>query len=221
MSGTDILREVDESLRVEKAIRFWKDHGNTVLILIVAIILGTAAQAGWTSYKKHQDEKSTTAFLEAIKEKDSISALKKLSADGQGSGSALAGLQLASMSLGKKDWPTAIAAYKQVSENKSAPQMYRDLALAQWVSLQIDHDEKAKGEDLLKALAPLIADEKSTWHAQAILTSALVKAEKNNDIAAARVDLQLLLAKENLPASFLSQVKALDEVYKTKLDGKK
>jgi len=214
MSGPDILREVEESLRTEKAIRFWNDHGKTIITIVAVIILATIAQSAWVAYKKNQDEKSTSQFLETIKKTDPIPSLKKLSAEQAGSGSALSGLTAAAMSIDKKNWAEAIELYKQVTQNKSAPQSYRDLATIQMVSLQLDHDKKISGADLLKSIESIVKDEKSPWYARAVFTSALIKSSKNNDLEAARKDLQKLINSPNLPASFLDQVRSLDEIYR-------
>jgi hypothetical protein len=51
---SDILREVDEAMRVEKMTRLWAEHGNTVIAAIVALILGTALSSGWNAWQHHQ-----------------------------------------------------------------------------------------------------------------------------------------------------------------------
>lgn len=220
MSGPDILREVEESLRAEKAAKFWKENGTIVLAVVAAAILGTAAQSFWTAHKRSQNEQSTSQFLDALKDKTPIPALEKLSKEEKGSGSALAGLNGAAIAIDKKDWASAMTAYKNVIDNKSVDKAYKDLATIQMVSIQLDHDEKVTGADLLKSLSPLIADKKSPWNAKAIFMSALVKASKNNDLAGAQSDLDTLSSMTNLPASFMDQVKALSEVYKIKMGSK-
>lgn len=216
MSGPDILREVEESLRAEKAAKFWKDNGNTILAMAAALILGTAAQSIWTTYKNAQNEASTTLFYDALQQKSPIDALQKLSKENKGAGSALAGLNAASLSIGKKDWASAISSYQAVLDNKSAPDAYKDLALVQIVSLQMDHDSKVSGDALLKSLAPLVINKKSPWNTRAIFLSAVIKADKNNDVKGAMTDLNTLLAMPNLAPSFEDQVKSLNEVYKIK-----
>ncbi len=220
MSGPDILREVEESLRAEKAAKFWKENGSIVMAIVAAAILGTAAQSFWTAHKRTQNEVSTSQFLDALKDSSPLSALEKLSKEEKGSGSALAGINGAAIAIDKKDWVAAIAAYKNVTENKSIDKAYKDLATIQMISLQLDHDAKATGTELLKSLAPLIADQKSPWNAKAIFISALVKASKNNDLTGAQADLDKLSSMANLPASFMDQVKALSEVYKIKMGSK-
>lgn len=214
MSGPDILREVEESLRTDRAMRFWNDHGKTIIMIVAAIILGTIAQSGWVAYKKNQDEKSTSLFLDSIKKENSIEALKKLSTDKNSSGSALSGLTAASMAIEKQNWNDAIESYKHVSQNKSAPKLYKDLAIIQMVSLQLDHDKKVTGVDLLKSLESVLKDTESPWYARAIFTSALIHSSKNNDMTSARAELKKILSIPNSPEIFLEQVRSLDEIYR-------
>lgn len=213
MSGGDILREVDEALRVEKATQFWKDHGKTVMVLIVAVILGTAVQSGWSAYQKHQAEISTSQFLDATKATDSLSALKALSAKKDSSGSAMAGLTAAAQCESQQDWQGAIDQYANVIANKSAAPTYKDMAIVQRVAVQMDHDSKATGKDLLQSLAPVIANKKSAWYPRAVLLSAVIKANMMKDIKAAQADLDSLAALNDMPASFMDQVTALKNVY--------
>jgi hypothetical protein len=221
MSGSDILREVDEALRVEKAKKFWEENGKAIIIFAVALILGTAAQSGWASYKHHQEEISTAKFVDAMKSKDPLSALQTLSAEKNGSGSALAGLSAAGLAVSNKKWDEAISLYQQVVDNKSAPQTYRDLAMVQMTALKIDHDTQAKADDLQKIISPVKTNKKSAWNSRAVFLSALISAEKQNDFKSARADLKNLLDDPNIPPSFASQVKALDSIYQIKEEAKK
>lgn len=220
MSGENILREVDEALRVEKAVRFWKDHGKTLIVIAVALVLGTAVQSGWSTYKASQDKAATSQYLDALREKDPLSALGKLNETQNGSGSALAGLTAAAMLAEKNDPAAAIQAYEKVIGNKKSPKTYQELAALQIAALKLDTDSKATAADLLKLVDPVAADKTSAWTARALLLSAMIKADKGGDFAAARADLAKLLADKNLPASFSDQVHALDEVYRTKSETK-
>jgi hypothetical protein len=216
MSGEDILREVDEALRVEKAKRFWEENKTALVVFVAALILGTAAQSAWRSYQQSKAESSTAQFLDALKGQEPLSALQKLSAEKDGSGSALAGLSAASIAVGKKDWDGAITLYQQVADNKHAQQTYRDLAIVQLTSLKIDHDKKASADDLLASISPVVENEKSAWNTRAIFLSAIIKADKQKNFKSAQDDLQILIANPSLPPSFAEQVKALDAVYKIK-----
>lgn len=216
MSGTDILREVDESLRVDKAMKFWRDYGSTLIIVAAILVLGTAAQALWTTHKESTAEKSTEAFLNAAKESDPVAGFHKLAAEKDGTGSALAGLNAAALLLTQEKWTDAIANYELVLDNKSAPQSFKDLAAIQIVSLKLDHDDKATADDLLKSLAPVLNNKNSEWQSRALLVSALIKAHKQNDYAGAQKDLKSIRDLPNVADSYLEKVDMLDKVYQLK-----
>src|SRR5947209_17601597 len=62
----DIFREVDEDVRRDKALEFWKKHGNKVAALAVLVVLATA---GWKVYETWQLGKAEAAgakFEEAL-----------------------------------------------------------------------------------------------------------------------------------------------------------
>lgn len=221
MSGGDILREVDEALRVEKAQKFWQEHGKAIIACAVALVLGTAANSGWTSYQNTQAEKATAQFMDALQNKEPMESLKKLSATESGAGSALAGLSAASLSIASSQWDNAMAEYSHLLANKKSPQTYKDLATVQMVALKIDHDDKASAENLIALLAPIIKDKTSAWNSRALFLQALIKANKKQDYNGARDDLQVLIANPEISDSFLEQIKALDNVYTIKGDSKK
>lgn len=220
MSGENILREVDEALRVEKAVRFWKENGKTLIAIAVALVLGTAVQSGWSSYKASQDKAATSQYLDALRAKDPLAALGQLNEEQDGSGSALAGLTSAAMMIEKNDPAAALKAYEKVLSNKKASKTYLDLASLQIAALKIDHEPQATASDLLKLVEPIAADKNSAWTSRAILLTAIIKADKGGDYSAARAELAKLLADKTLPGSFSEQVHALDEVYRTKSDTK-
>lgn len=48
----DLLREVDEALRADRAANLWRQYRKTVLTIAAAIVLGTAAHSGWQHYRE-------------------------------------------------------------------------------------------------------------------------------------------------------------------------
>ena len=82
--------------------RLWQDHGKTILMMIGAIILGTALNSAWTSWKTHQAEAQTTAIIDAMKSDAPVKNLKELTATLKGSGRAFAALDSATLSLEKR-----------------------------------------------------------------------------------------------------------------------
>lgn len=212
---TDILREVDEAMKAERMSRLWQENRKTILLGIGAVILGTALNSGWTTWKDHQAKVQTSALIEAMKSKEPAPALEKLSETLKDSGKAMAALDAASLALENKDYEKAVNLYEITGNDKSIPQDFRDLATVQKVSIQIDHNPDAKAEDLLKELSSVSGNKKSAWRLRAMLTEALVKAHLQKDYKGARANLALLSAEPGLPPTMSAQVSALQKVYQT------
>lgn len=210
---SDLLREVDEAMRAERMKRLWEQHGNTVVMVVAALILGTAANSGWKAYKTHQAQKQTTVLIEALKSDDVAAKIDPLTQELKGPNRALASFDAGALALEKQDFDKAIGYYENVIKDKSIPQDLRDLALVQMISIQLDHKTDLSGDDLLKAIAPVSTSEKSSWRPRGLMLSALIKAHKNRDYKGALEDLALLSAYQSLPTSMQAQAQALKEVY--------
>lgn len=210
---TDLLREVDEALRADKMARFWEEHGKAIIILVATFILGTALQSGWSSWQASQEEKGTSQFLNAFKEKEPLTALEKLAAQKDGKGQALGAMGAAAIQVEKEDWTKAIDLYTQVLNDKAAPQVYKDLALIQIVSLRLDHTPDVKAEELLAQLKPVLSSKDSSWVLKAELLSAVIKANKQNDFKGALADLDKIIGSPAAPQQITLQAKALRGVY--------
>lgn len=218
---TDILREVDEAMRVEKLTRLWQEHGSAVLAGIAALILGTAAHSAWNAWTTHQNIASTTALLEALGSEHPLNNLETLANSEQGKSRHLALITAAAQAINEKKYPEAQAFYQALIAEKSAPPLLRDLAIVQSVNLTLDHTPDAKAEELLATLRPVMQNKKSPWQGQAVLTGALVKAHKSNDQEGAIADLKLIVAHEDWPSSLRQRAQALIDTYQVKLQGNK
>lgn len=213
---TDILREVDEAMRAERMNRIWQQHGKSILFIVAGVILGTAVHSGWSAYKNHQALEQTAALMDALQDKKTPDSLANLTKSLKGSGKALAGLDAADQALSSKRYDDAIALYDVVASDKTVPADMRDLAVVQSVSVKLDHAPKAQPQELIDALAPIAASDKSVWKARALFLSALIKANRMNNYKAALEDLALASVVPNLPSSFEAQIKALQDVYQLK-----
>lgn len=65
---SDIFREVDEDLRREKAEALWKKYGSYVLIVVLAIVLGTAGRVGWKNYREAQLAETATRYQAVLEQ---------------------------------------------------------------------------------------------------------------------------------------------------------
>ena len=55
----DLFVEVDEALKQERLENIWKKYGGLFISVLIAIILGTAANAGYKYWKKSANIKQT------------------------------------------------------------------------------------------------------------------------------------------------------------------
>ncbi len=211
---SDILREVDEAMRVEKMTRLWAEHGNTVIAAIVALILGTALSSGWNAWQHHQHLKSTSALLESLQTDSPLASLETLGKAEKGNAKAFSLLTAAAIALDEKSPDQAIALYKTLAADSSVSSVFRHLALVQKVAIELDGKTETSSAQMLADLAPIIKDKTSPWQARALLLSALVKAHKNKDNSGAIADLETLSAIPNLSPTVKEQAFALRQVYK-------
>lgn len=214
---SDILRDVDEMMKADRMAQLWQEHGKSVLIAIGLIVLGTAFNSGWTSYKNHQAETQTTAIIEALQSKDQFDSLLTASKDLKGTGKGFSTMNAASLALVDGKLSEAMDLYSSIQKNSSLPQDMRDLATVQKVSIQLDADKEAKSADLLAELDSVLKNKDSVWQLRALMISALIKAHKEADYKGALEDLALLSADTRLPPSMKAQVTALQDVYQSKL----
>jgi hypothetical protein len=220
LSGSEILREVDEAVRVDKALQFWEANYKTILGIIAALIFGVAAQSGWKSFQHHKQETATTSFVEALQTDNPEESLSKLLQTSNKESLTLVQLQAASMAVDKGDWQTAMSLYKTIVDNKSAPESFRDLARIQLVSLQLDHDETISAEALHKTLSSFEKNKESAWYPKFLMLSAIIHLSKSNDFDKSLNQLETLLAISNLPPSFQVQAKNLQDVIRVRQEKK-
>ena len=69
-----LLREVDEALRADRAMNWWSTHRTRIIMVAVALVVGTAVNSGWQHYREVQGGKVLTQFLENQKLMDSDKA---------------------------------------------------------------------------------------------------------------------------------------------------
>lgn len=67
---SDLLREVDEMMKQERAEQFWKENANFIIGTILAIIIGTAAFSAYKGWNRSVEETQTAALIHAMEEED-------------------------------------------------------------------------------------------------------------------------------------------------------
>jgi hypothetical protein len=158
LSDDSLFREVDEEFRRDQAVRLWKQYGNYVVAVALAVILGVSAFKGWEYWQTYRAETAGTAYYQALShlEQDRTDQAQTifadLASDGHRGYASLARLQLAGILAGQGQTAQAVEAYDAVAEDGSAAREFRDLARIRAGYLLA---ETASPQDLQERLAVL------------------------------------------------------------------
>lgn len=175
----DIFHEIEEELRRDKALAFWKKHGTKVAVLAVAFV---AAVGGWRFYQHQQlsrAEASGARYEQALellgsdRADEGTALLRELERDGSGGYRLVSRLRLAAETA-KADPARGVEAYEAIAADTSVPAGLRDLARLRAVIAGFDQLDAAA---VTAKLEPL-ASPASTWRntARELLGLAALKA---------------------------------------------
>lgn len=190
---SDIFREVDEDLRRDQIMKFWKRYGSLVIGAAVLVVAATAGNVGWKHWRTTRMEERTAVLSEALAKlrpadenaqpdlKAAAEALSGASAKlGEGHAD-MARLYEAGLRAREGEKDKAIALYDQVAGTAGADPMLRDLATLLSVQLQLDTGDAAA---LRARLAPLLKAG-NAWKASATEASGLLAARAGDNAGAA------------------------------------
>lgn len=158
MSDDSLFREVDEEFRRDQALRLWKQWGNYVVAVALAVIVGVAAFKGWEYWQTWRAETAGTAYHQALshleqdRTEQAQTIFADLASDGHQGYATLARLQLAGILAEQGQVDEAVEAYDAVAEDGAAAREFRDLARVRAGYLLA---ETASAEELQERLAML------------------------------------------------------------------
>lgn len=153
------MREVDDELRRDQAVRLWRRWG---LIGIAAIVVGLIALAAWLFWRNQQYEarglegEQMAQSLQKLEAGDIAGAntlLDPLSQSKSKGYRAAAQMALAAAALGKGDTAGAVKRYAAIAADASFDPPYRDLAIIRQTAAEYDTLPPAKVIDRLRPLA--------------------------------------------------------------------
>ena len=155
----DIFHEVDEEVRRDKALEFWKRHQNLLIALAVLVIAAAGGWRWWQDSRRAAAEaagarfEAATQLLRDGKTTEGDEALQGVIA-GASPGYALLARFRAAGALAARDPAKAETTYDSLANDASIDPGLRDLARLRSAILRVDTDSYA---DVLKRLEPLAA----------------------------------------------------------------
>ena len=198
----DLVDEVDEELRAERAKRLAQRYGG---IAAGVALLGMAAIGGWEAWRWNEGRQAASAagrFLAAAQSSAEDGAdlaavaarFQEVAREAPAGYATLARLRAAALLAETGDTSGALAAWDALARDGGADALYRDLATVMWGLHALDTGDAGQVE---ARLAPL-AREGQPWRASAREVVALAQI-KRGAVAEARVALQALAADPATP----------------------
>ncbi|WP_165837508.1 tetratricopeptide repeat protein [Zavarzinia aquatilis] len=118
---SDIFQEIDEDLRRERLLGFWRRHGTAVVALSLGVLVGIGGYMGWRDYKSAQLDANAEALAAAAqlvtdnKQAEAAKAFADLANEAGGNYGDLARMNAAAATLAGGDVAGAVAAYDAVA----------------------------------------------------------------------------------------------------------
>lgn len=147
----DFFREVDEDVRRDQAIQFWKKYQNWIIGAVVIVIVATAAWRIYEHFRLKAGEAAGTRYEAALqlltggKSAEAAAAFDSLSKDGPHGYAILARLGAAD-ALAAKDPAAAARAYDALAADPTVGAPYRGVARLRAAYLRIDSEDPKEFE---------------------------------------------------------------------------
>ena len=188
-SSETFLREVDENLRRDQAEHFVRTYGKW---LIAGAILLLAAVGGYIYWQNQQRARAAAQSEELAKVYTDVGAnrlqtvpqrLDGIAAEGGDVVRALALFTRAAVAIEQNDRKLATAKYREIADDGSIPQAYRDTALIRATSLEFD---TLAPDQVIARMAPL-AKTGEPWFGSAGELSAMALLKQGKRTEAGRL----------------------------------
>ena len=210
-----LMAEVESGLREDEFKKLWKNYGNLIIGLAIALVLGVAGYQLWHEHQLNQRDALANRYDAAVTQFDAgkYDAAAKEFADiaknsGQGY-AALARMQEAAAKLQQGDNAGAIAAYKALGDDKNMDPVFRDLGTLLRVMYALDSEDP---KTLEPVLGPLTAAG-NPYRFSALELSALLAAKQGDTARAAQLAEQIT-NDPAAPAGVRERASNLETLYK-------
>lgn len=211
---SDIFREVDDALQHDQVEKIWKEHGSTIVTAIVVAILTTALFSGYKSWDTWRDETETSRIITALEQDNPLPALEGVIADSRKGHQSVAVFATAGLHLKNNRAAEAFDVYQNAIDKRILMHDFEGLArvMAARLGSYLGAEQKDP-TDLLKTLAPVLADSKSPWIYHAKVEAAVIQAHMQADYTAALQSLNFVLEADGAPQDLKQRAKAMAGVY--------
>ncbi len=213
---SDLLQEIDEAIRRDKAAKFWKENSVYILGGAIGVVLMTGVFTAWNTWTLKNNTRQTAVLVNALQTPHPETALQVAAQSLKGKHKAIAMIQAAGHLAQDNKGKDALVMLKQVSGDMTAPGIWRDLATLMSVRIAYDQGvDEAGAKSLYNDLKPLLSKQ-NPWEAEAQIQAAIIAGESMKDYKAALVHLNSPLTNKTVPDSLKERAAALDHLYSMK-----
>ena len=199
-------REVDEELRRDQMIGFWKRFGVWIIVGVVLLLAAVAGAIWWNNHRQakagEQGEvlSATFADIQSNNTKTVGPRLDQLAKEGTPGYRAAALLTKADVAIQDGNDAAAIAAFKAVADDDSVAEPFRNIALIRQTAVEFD---KLPPAAVIQRLQPL-AQAGNPWFGSAGEMVALAHLKQGKPELAAPI-FAAMAKDQQLPASLRSR----------------
>lgn len=156
----DLVDEVNEELRAERAQRLTRRFGGLFAAVALLVLAGVGGWQGWNWYEARQAGRTAEAFLATTRDAAAEGAdtraiatrMAGLANDAPPGYRVLTRLRAAALAADAGDKPAALTIWNTVAADSGADSLYRDLATLMWATHAL---EPANAVEVRARLAPL------------------------------------------------------------------
>ncbi len=176
------IAQLEEDIRREKLRSLGQRLLPIVIVVAVALVLGTAVKSGLNSWKTSKQEAFALSFAAALDEKDAAKRFQELQSLAKDYPNvAAAKLAVLSETLAKADAKTGLAATKEAAADKNLPSFYRQMLVIVSARYALDADTES-ARAVLTDLSPVLNDTSSPWQLQAVFYDAVIRMRQAGDV---------------------------------------
>ena len=189
----DLIDEVNEDLRAERAARLARRFGGLFAAAALLVLAGVGGWQGWNWYQARQASVIAEAFLATTRDAAAEGAdtraiatrMAGLAHDAPAGYRVLTRLRAAALAAEAGDKPAALVLWNQVSADTGADPLYRNLATLMWATHAL---EPANAAEIRTRLTPLAT---GPWSASAreIMALAALAGGQNDEARRALTEL--------------------------------
>lgn len=213
--SNDLIIEVEESLKKERAEALWKEYGPYLIAGVLVAVLLTAFISGWRSWQYKVNTANTALMVQAMSSEDVPAALGEIEQALRPGQKAVAYLSHVGILLNEGQSEEALTVLREAAADKSIPKPYDQLIQLQTarIAWEIEGAE-ADHQALLSMLQPIANNSQSPWYWHAKLQMALILGHDLKDYDQAHLHLTAIRQAQDAPETLVQRAVAVDSMFR-------